>query len=417
MDNNHSQSRFRNRILDMYSDLISLSHSNFRQTNYNIQQIEGGLRELLRNDDDYIQSNIHVPVFNNNDSININRNINRNRNVNINNDHVNYNSLYTSNDLRQQNTSSLPIPPNSSVGSRNIRRPYSIWTPRGHHRPTAELFTRVFSNAFNTTDNLTPVIVTPSLLQISNATENITLNEVSGNICPITQTHFQESDRIARIRHCGHCFVESSLHSWFERSVRCPVCRYDIRDYVTPEQPNNNEATNETNNGMTNSMTNGMTNDATNDTTTETSNRSNSNLNVDVSNNSNTIEPSIENMVNIFTTQVANTLRDYVTNNVSNGNDDPGNINFEYVIQTPTNTYTTSSAVPTNTASTIINNLFTIPNSNNVNISGDRNHNRNAGENVDEESEEDELDLDTYNDDDEVEDVDDVDDAWNNNTY
>jgi hypothetical protein len=46
---------------------------------------------------------------------------------------------------------------------------------------------------------------------------------------------FHEDDMVCQIRHCGHCFKEDAIRNWFRQKVRCPVCRYDIRDYVDPE--------------------------------------------------------------------------------------------------------------------------------------------------------------------------------------
>jgi hypothetical protein len=50
MERNHNQNRFRNRVMDMYRDLIALSNMNCTLTNNTIQQVETGIRELLRND-------------------------------------------------------------------------------------------------------------------------------------------------------------------------------------------------------------------------------------------------------------------------------------------------------------------------------------------------------------------------------
>ena len=33
------------------------------------------------------------------------------------------------------------------------------------------------------------------------------------------------------IRFCGHIFSTGSLNTWFTTNCRCPVCRYDIRNY------------------------------------------------------------------------------------------------------------------------------------------------------------------------------------------
>uniref|UniRef100_A0A6C0KI08 RING-type domain-containing protein n=1 Tax=viral metagenome TaxID=1070528 RepID=A0A6C0KI08_9ZZZZ len=79
------------------------------------------------------------------------------------------------------------------------------------------------------------VIVSPSEQQITNATQIIDYsseNEYNNINCPITLDEFTEGEQICRIRHCGHIFKEQALRNWFQRNVRCPVCRYDIRNYI-----------------------------------------------------------------------------------------------------------------------------------------------------------------------------------------
>ena len=55
------------------------------------------------------------------------------------------------------------------------------------------------------------------------------------NRCPITLEDFQENETVCQIKHCRHTFKEQSLRNWFQNNVRCPVCRYDIRDYDEEE--------------------------------------------------------------------------------------------------------------------------------------------------------------------------------------
>ena len=45
-----------------------------------------------------------------------------------------------------------------------------------------------------------------------------------------------EGDEVTRIRSCGHVFHTQSIRNWFSNRVRCPVCRYDIREYNRPVQ-------------------------------------------------------------------------------------------------------------------------------------------------------------------------------------
>ena len=106
--------------------------------------------------------------------------------------------------------------------------------------------------------NLTPVVVRPNSQQISNATEtiifsSIPINERRYDRCPISHETFTENTPVTRIRHCGHYFDPMSLTTLFRSSVRCPVCRYDIREYTNPGNETNNTTDN---NSESNSNTN-----------------------------------------------------------------------------------------------------------------------------------------------------------------
>jgi hypothetical protein len=73
--------------------------------------------------------------------------------------------------------------------------------------------------------------------QINRAVETIEYNEDMGEErCPITLENFVVGENICRIRHCGHIFKSNGLIQWFQRNVRCPVCRYDVRTYQSTEE-------------------------------------------------------------------------------------------------------------------------------------------------------------------------------------
>jgi hypothetical protein len=87
--------------------------------------------------------------------------------------------------------------------------------------------------------NFEDVVVRPTEAQITRALENFSYLQLGEpHICPITLENIQEGEEVTRIRHCGHIFKRSAIEGWFLRNVRCPVCRYDIRDY----NPNISEA-------------------------------------------------------------------------------------------------------------------------------------------------------------------------------
>jgi hypothetical protein len=92
------------------------------------------------------------------------------------------------------------------------------------------------------------VIVRPSAAQIERATEMIIFDEANDNhntSCPITLEPFRTGDQVCCIRHCSHMFKRVALMDWFRRNVRCPICRYDIRDYVEPTNEEEQEDTTE----------------------------------------------------------------------------------------------------------------------------------------------------------------------------
>lgn len=83
-------------------------------------------------------------------------------------------------------------------------------------------------------DFLNPVIVRPSYEQITLATELGSYEDMENPInttCPITLRPFQSNDVIYRIKHCRHLFSKNELDNWFQENTKCPVCRYDIREY------------------------------------------------------------------------------------------------------------------------------------------------------------------------------------------
>ena len=85
------------------------------------------------------------------------------------------------------------------------------------------------------------VIVAPTTRQIEDATEDIVFNEenyplINETRCPITLEDFQENQVLTRIQVCGHVFSQEPFRNWFRQSVRCPVCRHDIRDNIPVRQ-------------------------------------------------------------------------------------------------------------------------------------------------------------------------------------
>jgi hypothetical protein len=118
-------------------------------------------------------------------------------------------------------------------------------------------WTRTTNNQFSRLLNtfLEPINITPTQTQIQNSTRNIIYGDILdpiNNSCPISLETFTDTSNVTMIRHCRHIFNTNSLMSWFNSNCKCPVCRYDIRDYNPNvrqgESNESNESNEETNN-------------------------------------------------------------------------------------------------------------------------------------------------------------------------
>jgi len=82
---------------------------------------------------------------------------------------------------------------------------------------------------------MNPVDVFPTIEQIETATRAVRYGDIvrpNNSSCPISLDTFNEDDNVTIIRQCGHIFKIESLNIWFQNNCACPVCRYDIREYV-----------------------------------------------------------------------------------------------------------------------------------------------------------------------------------------
>ncbi len=75
---------------------------------------------------------------------------------------------------------------------------------------------------------LQPVIVRPTLEQISNGSEIIQLT--NSEVCSICQDVMNTTDTVRRLRACNHNFHQGCIDTWYGRNVHCPICRHDIRE-------------------------------------------------------------------------------------------------------------------------------------------------------------------------------------------
>jgi len=190
------------RLIDMYV-------TQYNQTNTHIERLLDMLDEIRGNIQNVIVStqprpnriSRHSRFSNSNLNRYINRLLNENRPV--------YNSIYY-----DYNT---PINPSlySNIPTNNLYRNNE--------------FASFLNNFLNTT-----VPIRPTSEQIQNASRSIRYSHIENPLsetCPISLERFEPDEIVTQLIHCGHIFCEEQFQEWFENNVRCPVCRYDIRNY------------------------------------------------------------------------------------------------------------------------------------------------------------------------------------------
>jgi len=170
-----------------------------------------------------------------------------------------------------------------------------------------------YTNYLNTF--FTPVQIYPTQTQIENATRIVRYSDIitPNNIsCPISLEPFRDEDYVSVIRFCSHIFNTEQLNVWFQSNCRCPVCRYDIRNYSSRSINNNYDGfrSNNLNSSSINETTRDTTTDTTRDTTTDTTRDTTTGLS--------------NNMDRLFTS-ATNTLTDYLLNNIQLNTDASGN--------------------------------------------------------------------------------------------
>jgi len=222
----------------MYND-------NLRQINsltISNNEIRTTITNLLSNRD-RVQSNNRIRTRNNNNNNRdaLNRNVHSNSTQNRSNANqpqyiiediqeyrIPYSQLYN----WVNNSESTFVEPTNN-------NPLQTGTTPSHPRRTA--LSRIIQSF------LEPVEVFPTQTQIEIATRRAMYCDIVSPInrsCPISLENFNDSDMVSIIRHCGHIFNTDHLTTWFRTNCKCPVCRYDIRNYNAPTSQNyfsNNE--------------------------------------------------------------------------------------------------------------------------------------------------------------------------------
>jgi len=76
-----------------------------------------------------------------------------------------------------------------------------------------------------------PVVVAPTEQQVAAATA-IEIVADEDEVCAICQEGMASGTEARSLNACDHMFHTGCIDTWFQRNVRCPVCRHDIRDIV-----------------------------------------------------------------------------------------------------------------------------------------------------------------------------------------
>jgi hypothetical protein len=143
---------------------------------------------------------------------------------------------------------------NNLIGSTDINR-YNISntnqtrnsTPLAGGSVSDNLSFSLFQSFFE------PVEIYPTQTQIEIATRRVRYSDIIAppNVsCPISLELFNDSDMVTVIRQCGHIFDSDQLNTWFRTNCKCPVCRYDIRNYNNSNNTNNTNTINTENNNI-----------------------------------------------------------------------------------------------------------------------------------------------------------------------
>ena len=158
-------------------------------------------------------------------------------------------------ELQQEITNCIVMLTNENFNRRNVSQTTGHTQSRNRGTYYDEATGRIYINGlpyridyFNnesrtptsTTDSLwgnfenlySNIVVRPTAEQITLGTRNIIFSQILEPLnasCPISLEPFQESSQVTQIIGCGHIFHPANAQEWFNRNVRCPICRYDIR--------------------------------------------------------------------------------------------------------------------------------------------------------------------------------------------
>lgn len=226
MDNNYDDFTSNNRIIFLSHILNNMYNDNLAQINTLIESIQN-----LNNSNDQIRNTLVQLLNRNQENRNNTRNYSRSFNSNSNNVDNNLPNDITSSISYLINEYTIPINRNT-----NNNRYRNTNTNNIRNNNINSLFpTQPMMDSYNILDTLfQPVQIYPTQTQIEAATRRVRYCDIARPInmsCPISMDEFNDNDMVTVIRQCGHIFHNEHIMNWFTSNCRCPVCRYDIREY------------------------------------------------------------------------------------------------------------------------------------------------------------------------------------------
>jgi hypothetical protein len=202
---------------------------------YNMYSTNIRLMESLNRSNEELRNSINNIIHRHNGDFNHNNYFNNNPN-NTNNNRNNRNNSNLNRFGRNQTLHDYGCIESTRYGNNNV------YNRNNNHNHNRNMNRNRNNNLLNTTNEtilqtfFEPVVIFPTQAQIENATRIATFGDIVNPIntsCPISLERFNDDDQVIIIRYCGHIFSVDELNQWFRNRVKCPVCRYDIRNYVS----------------------------------------------------------------------------------------------------------------------------------------------------------------------------------------
>ena len=238
---NNNLTNDQQRLIDMYINQYNTTNSHIEQLLDMLDEIRGYILNVIALNQPQ-PSRVRINRHSRNSNTRINSIINQMFNDRQNN-YIHYDYVTPINpNIYNENINRNIINRNIINRNNTIRRHYIDPNTSSNILDSNEL-TNFLTNFLNTT-----VPVRPTQEVIESASRLIRYSSIENplsNSCPISLEHFSNEEMVRQLKPCGHLFCQASFQQWFENNVRCPVCRYDIRNYRANPQtnPQTNEVT------------------------------------------------------------------------------------------------------------------------------------------------------------------------------